>query len=102
MATDFITVNIVVGDRNYRLKIEPKDEEKLRKSLKIINEKIVEFKTNFAGKDMQDFVAMTLVWLAMQEPADASSNDLWQKADVAEQLQKINSLFSKLIAASDE
>jgi cell division protein ZapA len=101
METDFITVNVVVGDRNYRLKIEPKDEEKLRKSLKIINEKIVEFKTHFAGKDMQDFVAMTLVWLAMQEPSDVSSNDLWQTADVAEQLQKINYLFNKLIAANE-
>lgn len=62
-----IPVNILIGDRNYRLKVKPEDEEKLRKTVKIINEKIIEFKTNFAGKDMQDYVAMVLIWLATEQ-----------------------------------
>jgi cell division protein ZapA (FtsZ GTPase activity inhibitor) len=53
-----IPVNIVIGDRNYRIKIASNDEEHVRKTVKIINEKIVEFKTQFAGKDMQ----ITLPW----------------------------------------
>ena len=31
---ELIPVNILIGDRTYRLKIEPADEEKLRKYLK--------------------------------------------------------------------
>jgi cell division protein ZapA len=62
-----IPVNILIGDRNYRLKVKPEDEEKLRKTVKIINQKIIEYKTNFAGKDMQDYVAMVLIWLATEE-----------------------------------
>ena len=64
---ELIPVNILIGDRTYRLKIEPEDEEKLRKTIKVINDKIVEFKTNFAGKDMQDFVSMVLVWFAIDQ-----------------------------------
>ena len=62
-----IPANILIGDRNYRLKVKLEDEEKLRKTVKIINEKIIEFKTNFAGKDMQDYIAMVLIWLATEQ-----------------------------------
>ena len=62
-----IPANILIGDRNYRLKVKAEDEERLRKTVKLINEKIIEFKTNFAGKDMQDYVAMVLIWLATEQ-----------------------------------
>jgi Cell division protein ZapA len=55
--SDLIAINIVIGDRSYRIKIDPKDEETVRRTLKLINDKIIEFKTNFSGKDMQDYVA---------------------------------------------
>jgi len=63
---ELIPLNIVIGDRNYRIKIFPSDEETVRKVLKTINEKIVEFRTAFAGKDMQDYVSMVLIWYATQ------------------------------------
>lgn len=61
---ELIPVNILIGDRSYRIKIATKDEEVIRKTLKQINDKIIEFKTQFAGKDMQDYVAMVLLWYA--------------------------------------
>ncbi|MDX1956782.1 MAG: cell division protein ZapA [Chitinophagaceae bacterium] len=66
MADTLIPVSIVIGDRNYRIKIDPADEEVVRKTVKTINDKIVDFKTHFAGKDMQDYVAMVLVWFATE------------------------------------
>ena len=63
---ELIPLNIVIGDRNYRIKILPADEEMVRKTLKTINDKIIEFKTQFAGKDMQDYVSMVLIWYATQ------------------------------------
>lgn len=67
MASDsLIPLNIIIGDRSYRIKISPTDEETVRKTLKTINEKIVEFKTQFAGKDMQDYISMVLIWYATQ------------------------------------
>ena len=81
MANDpLIPLNIVIGDRNYRIKILPSDEETVRKVLKTINEKIVEFRTQFAGKDMQDYISMVLIWYATQlkenNSGDILSNDL--------------------------
>jgi cell division protein ZapA (FtsZ GTPase activity inhibitor) len=72
---ELIPVNILVGDRNYRLKVRPSDEEKLRKTIKLVNAKLLEFKTNFAGKDMQDYIAMVLIWLATEQPSSAVANE---------------------------
>jgi hypothetical protein len=67
--SELIPVNVVIADRSYRLRVHPKDEEVLRKTIKKINEKIVEFRTQFAGKDMQDYVAMVLMWFATEQNA---------------------------------
>lgn len=61
-----IAINVPIGDRTYRIKIVPEDEEQVRKTIKIINDKIIEFKTEFAGKDMQDYISMVVLWYATQ------------------------------------
>jgi hypothetical protein len=66
MSTPLIPINILIGDRTYRIKVAGGDEEHVRRTVKVINEKIVEFKTQFSGQDMQDYVAMVLVWYATQ------------------------------------
>jgi cell division protein ZapA len=72
---ELIPITAVIGDRSYRIKIEPKDEEVVRRTLKTINDKIIEFKTMFAGKDMQDYIAMVLVWYATEQNS-ALANEL--------------------------
>ena len=69
---ELIPINIVIGDRTYRIKTLPKDEEVIRHTLKIINDKIIEFKTQYSGKDMQDYIAMVLIWYATQTSADGN------------------------------
>ena len=68
-----IPVNIIIGDRSYRIKVSAEDEEHVRKTVKTINDKVIEFKTNFSGKDMQDYIAMVLIWYATQVGTDATS-----------------------------
>lgn len=75
MSEVLIPLNLVIADRTYRVKINPKDEEVVRKTAKTINDKLIEFKTAFAGKDMQDYIAMVLVWFATEQNA-AISNEV--------------------------
>ncbi len=63
---ELIAINIPIADRTYRIKIASGDEEHVRKTIKIINDKVIEFKTEFAGKDMQDYISMVLLWYATQ------------------------------------
>ncbi len=67
---ELIPVNIIIGDRTYRIKSHPKDEEAIRRTVKMVNDKIVEFKTQFGGKDMQDYIAMVMIWSATQNSGE--------------------------------
>ena len=73
MKDELIPLNVLIADRTYRVKINPKDEEVIRKTSKTINDKLVEFKTAFAGKDMQDYIAMVLLWFATEQNAAISN-----------------------------
>ncbi len=91
---ELIPINIVIGDRTYRVKIHPADEEVVRKTLKTINDKIIEFKTQFAGKDMQDYIAMVVLWYATQS---LSSNDPSAPASATEEaLKKMEEQLDKI------
>ena len=90
---ELIPVNIEIGDRSYRIKTNPSDEEAIRRTLKTINDKIIEFKTQFAGKDMQDYIAMVMIWYATQAPAE--SNPELEK-EMTDALLKIEQQLDKL------
>jgi len=64
---ELIPISAQIGDRTYRLKVEPKDEATVRNTLQQINDKIMELKSVYVGKDMQDYVAMTMIWFATQQ-----------------------------------
>ena len=94
MSEQLIPINILIGDRTYRIKSLPKDEEVIRKTLKIINDKIIEFKTQFAGKDMQDYIAMVMIWYATQTSAD--SNPILEK-EITEAFLKMEEQLDKAL-----
>ena len=93
---ELIPVSIVIGDRSYRIRILPKDEEIVRKTVKTINDKIIEFKTDFAGKDMQDYVSMVLIWFATEEDLNASSG--LEKEALLNKLNSIEKMLDSQLA----
>ncbi len=92
MADDLIPVNVVVGDRTYRIRIEPRHEETVRKTVKVINDKLLEFKTHFAGKDMQDYIAMVVLWYATTAGENANTENL-----LTEKLDGIEVILDKAL-----
>ena len=87
-----IAATVVIGDRSYRIKLNPKDEEVVRRTVKVINDKTIEYKTQFAGKDMQDYIAMILIWLATEQQSKTGSADIEQGA-LTEKLSAIEKLL---------
>jgi cell division protein ZapA len=55
---DKLTIKVNIVDRYYPLKIERKDEEKIRKAAKKINDTVTQYRKLYANKDEQDFLAM--------------------------------------------
>ncbi len=90
MQENLIPANINIADRIYRVQMSPEDEQIVRQSVRIINDKIVEFKTKIPGKDMQDYISMVLVWFVTESKnknvSIADENHLLGKLEQIESL----------------
>ena len=93
--SELIPINIVIGDRTYRIRTKAEDEEVIRKTVKMINDKIIEFKTQFAGKDMQDYIAMVIIWYATQNTG-GEGNSMINKV-VADALMKMEKQIDQVM-----
>jgi len=92
---ELMPINIVIADRSYRIKIDPNDEQDVRGKLKTINDKIIEFKAQFAGKDIQDYIAMVLLWYATQ-PGELGNAPMGGN-QLAETLKKMEQQLDRVL-----
>jgi cell division protein ZapA len=93
---ELLPVSVLIADRTYRLRVSASDEEVLRKTVKLINDKIVEYKTHLAGKDMQDYVSMALLWFATSQ--SKVSTNLLQEQDEENSLNSLEAMLDKVLA----
>ena len=91
---ELIPINVIVGDRSYRIKINATDEEKVRMVTKKINDQLLQFKTGFAGKDMQDYIAMVLLWF-VTEQKDGNLNP--ELVKIADQLKGLETMVDQVL-----
>lgn len=54
-----LSINVNVAGRNYSLTVAMEEEENIRKAANIINNKVLQYRSKFADKDTQDFLAMS-------------------------------------------
>lgn len=91
---NLIPINLVVGDRSYRIKIDAKDEETVRKSAKKLNDQLSQYKAQYAGKDMQDYLAMVLLAVVNEDtlkmPVEAPQTQ--------EALERLENLLDRALA----
>lgn len=92
MEEALIPINITIADRTYRIKTLPSNEEAIRKTVKDLNEKVIEFKTNYAGKDIQDYLAMAVIWMATSNLGNISNDN----EAVTEGLEGLKNLLSQV------
>ena len=90
-----IPVNITIADRSYRIKLAAKDEEAVRKTAALINQKLVEFKNAYAGKDMQDYISMVLLWFTTEQ--QQTGQNLYELEDIQNQIDALASSIEKAL-----
>ena len=95
---EMIPLNITIADRSYRIKVEPKDEEAVRKTANLINQKMIEFKGAYAGKDMQDYISMVLLWFATEQ--QQSGQNLYELENVQNQIETLKNSIEKAISGT--
>ena len=71
-----LSIKVNVADRYYPLKIDRKDEEKIRTAARMINEKVLQYKQRYADKDTQDFLAMAALQYVIKYIEDERQRDI--------------------------
>jgi hypothetical protein len=91
---DLIPVNVWLAGRSYRIRISQKDEEAVRKAVKVAEEKIQEFRNQYAGKDDQDFIAMCLLTYATDIAIYGNGNTPMLQKDISIMVSKIDAAIA--------
>ena len=84
----------MVGDRTYRIKINSNDEEQVRKMAKNLNDQLSQFRSQYAGKDMQDYLAMVLLALVTEQQTGKQPENT---SESLEQLNRIETLIDRAL-----
>lgn len=92
---NLISINLPVGDRSYRMKIKAEDEETVRKMAKKLNDQLQQFKTQYPGKDMQDYLAMSLISFVTEE--QGSNAQVAADLDTEKFLKEIEASIDKAL-----
>ncbi len=92
---NMIPVNILIADRNYRVKISPKDEEAVRKTAALINQKMIEFKSIYAGSDTQDYISMVLLWFTTEQQQNGQK--LYEMESIQAQIDSMSTAIDKVL-----
>src|ERR1035437_6393270 len=89
-----LSIRVNIADRYYPLKIEGEDEEKIRKAAKLINDKVFQYKTKYADKDIQDFLAMAALQFVIRLIEMEEKTD---EPNLIERLQKLNETLDEIV-----
>ncbi len=90
-----IPISITIADRTYRVKIEADKEPIVREVIALFNKKIIEFRQIYAGKDMQDFVSMVLLWFVMEQMDIENNTLVWD--NIYSTIEKIEHRLETLV-----
>src|SRR5437870_3466092 len=90
-----ISIKVWLAGRSYPIRIKPEEESAVRKAVKLADEKIHEMKTQYAGKDDQDFMAMCLLSYAADSAIESFNNPVLQ-----EELDRLSKKIDKVIVPS--
>jgi len=87
-------ISVNIAGRAYRLYVEAKDEENVRKAAVLINDKVNEFAGNYAFKDKQDLLAMTAL-MNTSELLQAKTKSDTMSVTVFDKLKEIDGILTE-------
>ncbi len=87
-------IKVTIAGRNYPLRVQHEEEkERIQEAVDLINQKVLDFKATYEGKDTQDYLAMvamslTVEWISYKQKGQQDLKGL------AERLDEIGELLS--------
>jgi len=96
--TDKLSINININGRIYPLKIDRKDEERIRKAAKMINDIVLEYKKKYVNQDAQDFLAMTAFQFVLK---NLELNEQSDESPIVEEIRLLDEQLSEFLSLNE-
>ena len=92
-------ITVIIAGRPYSLKVKAEDEPMILRLTKEINVKIRQFQSNYANKDKQDLLAMTLLNYSvdLHKARTKTTTNQPITAPLTDSLQAIDNLLDDLL-----
>ncbi len=91
---DKLSIKINIGTKYYPMRINRNEEEIIRKSAKIINDKLIQYQNKYADREPFDLLAMTSLQYVKQLLECENKNDV---SILNEELKQINDILENFI-----
>ncbi len=91
-----LSIKIKIGNRDYPMRVQADDEERIRKAGKLLNEKIKNYHNQFGINDTQDLVAMVAFDCLVEKLKKEESSEANDDFSLGE-ISKLNQLISDSI-----
>ena len=92
---DKLSIKVQIAERFYPLKIDRRDEEKIRKAARVINDKVLQYKQRYTDKDVQDFLAMAALQFVIKlHDCEETENVVSLKEELNELSNELENLLS--------
>ena len=91
-----LSIKIKIGNREYPMRVEAEDEERIRKAGKLLNAKIKNYKNQFGIDDSQDLLAMVAFDCLVEKLKREESSEITDDFSLRE-ITRLNQLISNSI-----
>ena len=92
-----LSIKIRISDRDYPMRVDSSEEERIRVAGKLINEKLKHFREQFGIDDKQDLLSMTVFDAVMDKlKSDQTTTD--NESIVQNKIEHIDRILSEALA----
>lgn len=92
-----LSIKIRISDRDYPMRVDASEEERIRVAGKLINEKLKHFREQFGIDDKQDLLSMT-VFDAVMDTLKASQTSTDNDTIIQYKIEHIDRILSEALA----
>jgi len=92
-----LSIKIRISDRDYPMRVDASEEERIRVAGKLINEKLKHFREQFGIDDKQDLLSMT-VFDAVMDKLKANQTTTDNESIVQYKIEHIDRILSEALA----
>jgi cell division protein ZapA (FtsZ GTPase activity inhibitor) len=94
---ELLSVKVSIANRNYPLRVNKDEQEKVLRAAENINKRIKELEENYAVKDKQDLLAMCALQFASEAMGSKQGSAEHSRKEIMESISSLNLIIDEYL-----